>query len=226
MAEFDDFAADYQQALRRGLDVTGESPEYFSRRRVTLVAERIGVHPVRRILDFGCGTGGSLRHLLEQFPDSHVTGVDPSAASLDEARRRMEPARVTLGQELREIDGPFDLIFCNGVFHHIVPDERADILKSLRGLLSETGRFAFWENNPWNPGTRLVMSRIPFDRDAVTLSVREARRLLERSGFNVRTIESSFWFPRALSLLRPLEHALRHVPLGGQYWCDCEKRAA
>ena len=38
------------------------------------------------------------------------------------------------------------------------------------------GLFAFWENNPWNPGTRLVMSRIPFDRDAITLSA------LERGG--------------------------------------------
>src|SRR6059036_11455 len=44
---------------------------------------------------------------------------------------------------------------------------------------------SFWENNPWNPGTRLVMSRIPFDRDAVPLSPPEVRRLVLTAGFRL-----------------------------------------
>jgi hypothetical protein len=37
------------------------------------------------------------------------------------------------------------------------------------------------ENNPWNPGTRYVMSRIPFDRDAIPLTPSAARHLLKRA---------------------------------------------
>ena len=55
------------------------------------------------------------------------------------------------------------------------------VLRSLR----PGGLFAFWENNPWNPGTRYVMSRIPFDRDAITLSPLEARQLLRVGGFEI-----------------------------------------
>jgi hypothetical protein len=48
------------------------------------------------------------------------------------------------------------------------------------------GLFAPWENNPWNPNTRYVMSRIPFDRDATTLSPPKAVGLLRQNGFQVR----------------------------------------
>ena len=44
------------------------------------------------------------------------------------------------------------------------------------------GYFALFENNPWNPGARLVMRRIPFDRDAIMLSPRHAARMLILSG--------------------------------------------
>ena len=37
------------------------------------------------------------------------------------------------------------------------------------------GVLALFENNPWNPGTRLVMKRIPFDRNAQTISPRAGR---------------------------------------------------
>ena len=43
-------------------------------------------------------------------------------------------------------------------------------LRCIRRLLRPNGIFALWENNPWNPGTRLVMRRIPFDRDASLLT--------------------------------------------------------
>ena len=63
-----------------------------------------------------------------------------------------------------------DLAFCNGVFHHIPPEQRARAIAYVYRCLRPGGLFALWENNPWNPGTRLVMSRIPFDRDALPLS--------------------------------------------------------
>ncbi len=76
---------------------------------------------------------------------------------------------------------------------------------------------ALFENNPWNPGTRLVMSRIPFDRDAVLVRPGEARRLLEAAGLEPRFTGFYFYFPRWLGALRPIERRLVRLPLGAQY---------
>ncbi len=84
------------------------------------------------------------------------------------------------------------------------------------------GVFAFFENNPWNPGTRYIMSRVDFDRDAITITPREARRLLEDHGFCPIRFASLFYFPSSLAFLRPLERWLKSLPFGGQYLHICK----
>ena len=88
--------------------------------------------------------------------------------------------------------------------------------------LAPCGLFAFWENNPWNPGTRLVMKRIPF-ADAITLSPPEARRLLATGGLEILRTDFLFFFPRALSIFRRLERGLSSLPLGAEYEVLCQK---
>jgi hypothetical protein len=68
------------------------------------------------------------------------------------------------------------------------------------------------------------MSRIPFDRDAVTLRAGGARTLLDANGFEVLHTTYHFIFPRALKFLRPMEAPLKRVPLGAQYQVLCRKR--
>ena len=61
------------------------------------------------------------------------------------------------------------------------------------------------------------MSRIPFDRDAIMLSAREASRMLRAAGFTVLRTDYLFIFPRALRWFRPLERFLTSLPFGAQY---------
>jgi hypothetical protein len=61
------------------------------------------------------------------------------------------------------------------------------------------------------------MSRIPFDRDAITLSPLEARRRVREAGFKLLRTDFRFYFPRMLKWLRPLEMLGVKVPLGSQY---------
>lgn len=220
-SEFDVYAADYDTALNRGLSVSGEGKEYFARGRLRHVAGRLaafGESP-RRILDFGCGTGTATPFLLECWPEAQlILGTDISPASLEVARRAhgSERIRFELMNEFRP-DGSFDLVYCNGVFHHIPPDQRQEVLRYIRDCLRPGGRFALWENNPWNPGTRYVMSRIPFDRDAITLAPPAARRMLAEGGLEVVRSDYLFIFPRFLKWLRPLERLVVGVPIGAQY---------
>jgi len=227
-AAFDACAATYDAALNRGLSLSGESKEYFAHRRIEWLSSRLrqrGCRPMH-VLDYGCGTGATARELLMHLPAASVTGVDVSADSIDLARRHYADANVQFSTiDEGQSAGEFDLVYCNGVFHHIEPDLRGDALAYISRALASRGYFALWENNPWNPGTRLVMRRIPFDRDAKTLSARHARKLLDSAGFDIMTTDFLFVFPRPLALLRPLEPALTRVPAGAQYMVLCRKRA-
>jgi pimeloyl-ACP methyl ester carboxylesterase/SAM-dependent methyltransferase len=49
-----------------------------------------GVGPRDRVLDVGCGTGGSTREAARTATGGSVVGVDVSAAAIEEARRRSE----------------------------------------------------------------------------------------------------------------------------------------
>lgn len=225
-AEFDAHAADYDRALNQGLSLSGESKEYFARERIRWLAGRLaglGVRPAR-VLDYGCGTGSSGPELLRQLDAAEVVGVDASSEILAVARREHPDPRLQF-KLISEVEpsGLFDLAFCNGVFHHVEPGRRPDALAYIHRSLSPRGLLAFWENNPWNPGTRLVMSRIPFDRDARLLSAPEARRLLAASGFQPLQTDFVFLFPRMLAVLRPLEARLARVPAGAQYLVLCQK---
>jgi SAM-dependent methyltransferase len=156
--------------------------------------------------------------LLELPGVREVIGADTSTRSLDIARARYAPlcARFTSIDALSET-GPVDLVFCNGVFHHVLPADRPGVVEQIWSALRPGGYFALWENNPWNPGTRYIMSRLPFDRDAVVVSAPQARKLLLDGGFAVQSVDFMFVFPAMLRRLRPYEPKLSRVPLGAQY---------
>ena len=61
------------------------------------------------------------------------------------------------------------------------------------------------------------MSRIPFDRDAIKISIPSAKRLLSQNGFEVVSVDSCFYFPKFLNWLRSTEPMLAKLPLGAQY---------
>jgi SAM-dependent methyltransferase len=227
-ARADACAGTYDAALNRGLSLSGESKEYFVGGRVERLARRLAQHGhvARHVLDYGCGTGGSAPELLRRLGAASVTGVDVSGESIAVARGQHADARVQFStvDALRRC-GEYDVAYTNGVFHHIEPQCRPAALERVREALASGGFFAFCENNPWNPGTRLVMRRIAFDRDARMLSAPHARTLLRAAGFEIVSTDFLFFFPRAFGALRPLEAALSRVPAGGQYMVLCRKRA-
>jgi trans-aconitate methyltransferase len=153
-----------------------------------------------------------------------VHGVDVSAASLETARKMHKRDGTTFALIEEPIGPTFDLAFCNGVFHHIPVAERHAAAAYVHEALVPGGFFALWENNPWNPGTRYVMSRVPFDRDAITLTPPQSRRMLRDAGFDIVRTDYLFVFPHLLRAFRPLERVLAPLPLGGQYLVLARKR--
>lgn len=224
--ELFDLSDKYEAMLQEGLRLTGESPAFFAQGRLKDLRSRLpsGWTP-RRILDFGCGVGTTTSALAALYPSADVVGLDTAVKALERARKEVASNRVSFGSidTLNQVP-PFNLCYINGVFHHIEPARRLDVLKTLYQATTPGGYLALFENNPWNPGTRLVMHRIPFDRDAVPLSSRLARRLIQEAGFSrPPAVRYLFYFPRWLSFLRFTESGLAGFPLGAQYYVLVQK---
>jgi SAM-dependent methyltransferase len=217
---FDEYAESYDAALNQGLSATGESKDYFAHGRVQWLGRclrEIGEHP-RGLMDYGCGDGSSSEFLLNQIGGEWIVGVDTSEKLLELANQNYLGKRCSFCPMTKyEPKEELDLVYCNGVFHHIPPAERSYAAAYIWRSLRPGGLFALWENNPWNPGTRYVMSRIPFDRNAITLTPREASGLLRKAGFEVLRRDSLFFFPKQLKWFRWMETYLSALPLGGQY---------
>jgi len=193
----------YDEMLGQGLSLTGEGKGFFIAGRIAALCRMLpeAFRPAR-ILDYGCGVGD---------------GALALAAALAGRRHESRGIDFVTVDEI-PTSGRFDLIVCSGVLHHVEPDDRQSVLGILHEALVAGGCLAVFENNPYNPGTRWVMARIPFDRDAVPLRPGETRSRLKRAGFGVEgSTRYLFFFPRFLARLRPLEVWLARLPLGGQY---------
>ena len=223
---FDQYAAAYEQALSNAIAPSGESREYFAEGRVAWLKRCLDKmkQPVNSLLDFGCGDGATTPLLLQALNAKAAVGVDVSAKSLEIARKRYASERIHY-ESVGEFQSPgqMDLAYCNGVFHHIQPAQRAAALAIVHRALRGKGFFSFWENNPWSLATRYVMSRCAFDRDAILLSPPEARALLRDGGFEILRTDFRFIFPRALRAFRKIEDLVYRAPLGTQYQVLCRK---
>lgn len=220
MTTFAEVGAKYVEQLSHGLSLTGERASYFAEKRIARVRElstHAGVGP-RVILDFGCGAGVAFAPLRAAFADAQIVGFEPEPnlhAVATQAAARSNVDMMTADR--LEPRGDADVVYCNGVFHHIPLAERVRAMQRVCASLRPGGLAFVWENSPYNPGTRWVMSRIPFDRTANLLTPGALRALQAEGGLTHVATEFHFVFPRALAFLRPLEGGLRRIPVGGQY---------
>ena len=223
---FDSFAHTYERDLDQALSITGYGKVYFARARFQWVTKRLrelGATP-RMAMDYGSGIGNSALLLRDLFGVASVIALDPSDRMREAAKSRYNDAGIRfLSFEEYSPREEIDLAYCNGVFHHIPKSERSQAARFIFRSLRPGGIFALWENNPWNPGTRWVMSRCAFDRDAVPLLPQETAGLLRAAGFDVLRTDYLFIFPRILRFLRILEPGLSRFPFGAQYLVLCRK---
>lgn len=221
MSEFDEYEESYRDAVNASIGFSGADVDFFAELKaddlVAVLDRRLSGSRSARVLDVGCGSGITDGYLVDRVGELH--GADPSEGLLATAAASNPDVRyrhfdgITLPFE----DGAFDVSFVINVLHHVEPDARAPLVEEMRRVTRAGGLVAIYEHNPFNPLTRIVVSRCEFDEGVVLLRPAGARRLLERAG--ARPVESRYiaFFPWKAHVLRTAERALARLPLGGQF---------
>jgi SAM-dependent methyltransferase len=125
----------------------------------------------KRVLDFGCGAGRTLRHLLADAEDAEVWGADIDADSIAWLQRELCPplhaARCRPEPPLEFEDGSFDLAWAISVFTHLT-DTSLPWLLELHRVLRPGGLLIATYMGRWNSE---VLAHEPWDEDRIGMNV-------------------------------------------------------
>ncbi len=175
-------------------------------------AQKLGA---RRVLEIGSGLGDTAAYVAQRT-GAEVVAVDISPAFIQAAQTRHGNDKVRFNVfDLVSDDpgtlGQFDLVYGNGILHHLTPI-LAKFLKRLHGLLEKDGAIAFIEPNLLNP-ICLVLFGTPIGRRLAHLEPNEMAftrgklcRLLAGAGWRDIDVRSrDFLLPGLpIAMVRPI----------------------
>jgi SAM-dependent methyltransferase len=219
--DFDAHAEHYVDSVDRSVSFTRRDSAFFAQRKVELLEEvalrRVGDLGGLRVLDVGCGTGTTDRHLVDHVGSLH--GVDVSQAMLLLASRNVPEANYDWynGEKLPFPDGSFDVTLAICVIHHVPISARNTFVAELHRATMDGGLVAIFEHNPFNPLTRHAVNSCELDDGVILAKGNDVGTYLKAAG--ARSIErSDFLFtPIGGETGRSIDRILHWLPLGGQY---------
>jgi SAM-dependent methyltransferase len=175
--DFDQVLAAYAAMSEAEFDAINGRQDWANWRTIPrALAGHVPDRPLR-VLDLGCGTGGSTRVLAYYCPaGSHITGYEIAEPLLAFARRRQYRQRDSgtaqvdfvcqgVTEKLRESDASVDVINASGVVgHHLTPTTILPLIDEITRVLKPAG-IAMLDVGPTMPGNELrrIMARAGFD---------------------------------------------------------------
>ena len=125
----------------------------------------------KRVLDFGCGPGRTLRNFLDEAQVAEIWGVDVDKRSIDELRATLVPplhvAQCGYTPPLELETDSFDLAWAISVFTHLT-DNSIPWLLELHRLLNPGGLLIATYMGRW---TSEFVAREPWDQDRIGMNV-------------------------------------------------------
>jgi SAM-dependent methyltransferase len=218
--EFDSYAREYSELIRDPLrEKFAAESRFFAERKLQVIQAFFrGMNLETRNmtwLDVGCGFGDLLKMGRASF--ASVKGCDPSKEMLGAAGDldvRHQPSDVELPFDSHS----FDFVTAVCVYHHIAREQRGKLTAEIMRVMRPGGIFALIEHNPWNPVTRLIVSRSPVDQHAILLYAGEGARMAQAAGAAVLQTRYFLFLPESFYRRAGwVENAARSIPLGGQY---------
>ena len=227
-SEFDSYAKGYDSGMDNPLKrLVGDGADDFIAVKVRWLLRwwpELRGRSDLSILDYGCGVATLMRLMRTAGISARMTGTDISKGMLWEAANLWPEGfappvfRVQSGAETGLPPNQFDLVVVSAVLHHVSLDQRISVYTELHRVMKPGGRLVVFEHNPWNPVTRLVVSRTPIDANAILLPSPEVTSALRLGGWkDIRTRYLMFLPPRLGVVARAAERMFCRLPLGGQY---------
>jgi SAM-dependent methyltransferase len=156
--------------------------------------DRLDIGPGVRLLDVGCGLGGTSR--MAAMAGAEVTGIDLSPDFVETATRLTELVGLsdrvrfiaTPGESLPLDDGSVDAAIMVHVGMNI-PDKEA-VFAEVRRVLADGGRFAVYEQmRTAEGGLPYPMPWAEDERSSFVETVDDYTRHLETAGFRIEDVE-------------------------------------
>jgi len=127
------------------VEASGEGLNRAQERKLDLVARKLYLEPGMKVLDIGCGWGGTAAYLAEQY-DVEVTGITISRAQAEWAEAHCQGLPVMIRLEdyrdtARHLAGQFDRIVSIGMFEHVGFKNYAVYMDAARRLMTPNGLF-------------------------------------------------------------------------------------
>ncbi|MBV9636679.1 MAG: class I SAM-dependent methyltransferase [Methylobacteriaceae bacterium] len=213
---YPDYAAEVNSSIR----FSGLDQSFFTigkaGRAIDLLTRLVGDPRRIDLLDIGCGIGLIHPHLGGV---GRITGVDVSQEALGLAQSARSDVRYQAydGHRLPFAEDTFDAAMTICVMHHVPADDWHEFVGEARRVIRPGGVFLVFEHNPWNPLTRLAVSRCSFDHDAVLLPPPRMASILAACGLRDVGREFLFFTPFAAPAIQSVERRLKFLPLGAQY---------
>jgi len=109
--------------------------------KLDLVCRKLQIEPGMKVLDIGCGWGGTAGYIAEKY-GAEVVGVTVSEeqAKLARENNRGLPVEIKLA-DYRSLTGKFDRIVSIGMFEHVGYKNYPVFMKLARKLLKDDGLF-------------------------------------------------------------------------------------
>jgi SAM-dependent methyltransferase len=217
----DKYSEHCETAVQHSIDFWRLEHAFFLRAKARVLGELLATHFGRAarpsLLDVGCGVGRLHAHLTDIA--GYLAGTDSSWTSI--ARARFDNPEVDYRESLEGhvpwADASFDVTLAAGVMHHVTPTNRIGLLREMRRATRAGGLVVLIEHNPWNPLTRLAVSRCPFDADAEIFGAGAARRMLRQASLQHVKSRHFLFFPSAADVAARAEQRIAGLPLGAQY---------
>jgi len=224
---FDDYVDTYQKEIQYSIGFIGKDVDFFLRLKADKLIELANKYlndTNITVLDIGSGVGLMDSCLTNTF--KNLYGVDVEEAVVLKAKEHNPSVNYRLydGNSLPFPDNSIDLVFAVNVMHHVPPANWNNFVKEMYRV-TKKGRLAVvFEHNPYNPLTRLAVSRCEFDRDAVLLKKNKLKELFVSSGFEIAEHAYIIFFPFKSKFFRSIEQAVRWLPFGAQHYIAGKKK--
>jgi SAM-dependent methyltransferase len=221
MITFDAVAEDYDRTVESSIPWFGTNIAFFHRNKIhhlVRVARHAGIDlPAARVLDVGCGTGGTDRMLRPMV--GRLAGMDVSKKMVAHAKAISDDIdhRTYDGHTLPFEPGTFDIAFAFNVMHHVPSENWGLFAAQMFTAVRSGGLCVIIEHNPLNPVTRKSVRNCPFDAEAVLVRPADLDRVFGQIGGDLIAKWYVLFAPLGGRRTFRAEQLLSWLPLGGQY---------